>query len=65
MDEAASQIRMESNLKLDNMENLYRHTVQLKMQYEQIKKEENEPIKKRLDVLREEIQCLKKRILSP
>lgn len=51
MDEVASQIRMEIDSKLDNMENLYRHIIQLKTQYEQIKKEEDEPIKKRLDVL--------------
>ena len=57
MDEAASQIRMEIDSKPEEMEKLYRRIIQLKMQREQLKKEEDEPTKKRLDVLEEEMRA--------
>ena len=58
IDEAASHIRMEIDSKPEEMEKLERRLIQLKMQRENLKKEDDEASKKRLSQLEEEISDL-------
>lgn len=58
IDEAGSQIRMEIDSKPEKMEEIYRKSIQLKMQREQLKKEKDKASKKRLSVLEDEIKIL-------
>lgn len=60
IDEAASRIRMEMDSKPENMDRLNRKIIQLKIEQEALKKETDEPSKKRLDDLREQLNSLEK-----
>ncbi|EPJ94950.1 ATP-dependent chaperone ClpB [Pseudomonas psychrophila] len=56
MDEAASRIRMEIDSKPEVLDRLERRLIQLKVEAQALKKEEDEAAKKRLEKLQEEIQ---------
>jgi len=58
IDEAASRIRMEIDSKPENMDRLERRLIQLKIESEALKKENDEASKKRLNLLDDEIQTL-------
>ncbi|CAM3550543.1 ATP-dependent chaperone ClpB [Parendozoicomonas haliclonae] len=60
VDEAASRIRMEMDSKPESMDKLERRLIQLKIEKEALKKETDEPSKKRLAVLDDEIADLDK-----
>lgn len=60
MDEAASQIRLEIDSKPEAMDSLERRLIQLKIEREALKKENDEASKKRLQQLEEEIHKLSK-----
>ncbi|MGI9302588.1 MAG: ATP-dependent chaperone ClpB [Gammaproteobacteria bacterium] len=60
VDEAASRIRMEIDSKPESMDKLDRRLIQLKIEREALKKEEDEASKKRLGNLEEEIAKLEK-----
>lgn len=55
IDEAASRIRMEIDSKPEEMDRLERRLIQLKIQREALKKEEDEAARKQLDLLNEQI----------
>ncbi|MCG8673337.1 MAG: ATP-dependent chaperone ClpB [Pseudomonadales bacterium] len=55
VDEAASRIRMEMDSKPEELDRLERRLIQLKMEREALKKEEDEASRKRLDKLNEDI----------
>ena len=56
MDEAASRIRMEIDSKPEVLDRLERRLIQLKVEAQALKKEEDEAAKKRLEKLQEEIE---------
>ncbi|MER2532545.1 MAG: ATP-dependent chaperone ClpB [Candidatus Competibacter sp.] len=58
VDEAASRIRMEIDSKPETMDRLERRLIQLKIEREALKKENDEASKKRLDLLEQEIAKL-------
>jgi ATP-dependent Clp protease ATP-binding subunit ClpB len=58
MDEAASRIRMEVESKPEEIENLDRRIIQLKIEREALKKEQDKPSKDRLGKLEEELANL-------
>ncbi len=58
IDEAASRIRMEIDSKPEVMDKLERHIIQLKIESEAMKKEEDDASKKRLQALNEKIEEL-------
>ena len=58
IDEAASRIRMEMDSKPESMDRLERRLIQLKIEREALKKETDEPTRKRLELLEEQIQEL-------
>ena len=60
MDEAASRIRMEIDSKPEVLDRLERRLIQLKVEAQALKKEEDEAAKKRLEKLQEEIQRLER-----
>ena len=60
IDEAASRIRMEIDSMPEDMDNLDRRIIQLKIEREALKKETDEASKKRLAALEEEIERLEK-----
>lgn len=60
MDEAASQIRMEIDSKPEELDKLERRMIQLKIEREALKKEDDEASKKRLENLEAEISRLEK-----
>ncbi len=60
IDEAASQIRMEIDSKPEELDRLERRLIQLKIEREALKKEEDEASRKRLDNLEKEITRLGK-----
>ncbi len=60
MDEAASRIKMELDSKPESMDKLDRRIIQLKIEREAMKKEEDEASKKRLELIENEIDTLGK-----
>jgi len=60
IDEAASRIRMEIDSMPEEMDRLDRRLIQLKMEREALRKEDDEASKKRLDKLQDEIAALEK-----
>ena len=60
IDEAASRIRMEIDSMPEEMDRLDRKLIQLKMEREALRKEEDDASKKRLDKLNDDIQRLEK-----
>ncbi len=60
IDEAASRIRMEIDSKPELMDKLERRIIQLKIEQEALKKEEDTASKKRLEILKDEISVLEK-----
>jgi ATP-dependent Clp protease ATP-binding subunit ClpB len=58
IDEAASRIRMEMDSKPESMDVLDRRLMQLKMEVEALKKEDDEASKKRLQELREQVSSI-------
>ena len=58
IDEAASRIRMEMDSKPESMEALNRRSMQLKMEVEALKREDDEASKNRLRELREEVASI-------
>lgn len=60
IDEAASMIRMEIDSKPEEMDKLERRLIQLKIEREALKKEEDEASRKRLEKLAEDIQRVEK-----
>ena len=60
IDEAASRIRMEIDSKPELMDKLERRIIQLKIEQEALKKEEDNASKKRLELVQEEIAELEK-----
>ena len=60
VDEAASKIRMEIDSKPEEMDRLDRRLIQLKIEREALRKEEDEASKKRLQLLEDQIQELDK-----
>ncbi|MFK5986975.1 MAG: ATP-dependent chaperone ClpB [Pseudomonadota bacterium] len=60
IDEAASRIRMEIDSKPELMDKLERRIIQLKIEQEALKKEEDSASKKRLEILQDEIGDLEK-----
>ncbi|MCL4122070.1 UNVERIFIED_CONTAM: hypothetical protein GTU68_010544 [Idotea baltica] len=60
VDEAASKIRMEIDSKPEEMDRLERRLIQLKMEREALKKEEDEASRKRLGKLEEDIEVIGK-----
>jgi ATP-dependent Clp protease ATP-binding subunit ClpB len=60
IDEAASRIRMEIDSKPELMDKLERRIIQLKIEQEALKKEEDTASKKRLEILQEEVSELEK-----
>ncbi|MBL6815157.1 MAG: AAA family ATPase, partial [Pseudomonadales bacterium] len=58
IDEAASRIRMEMDSKPESMDVLDRRLMQLKMEVEALKKEDDEASKKRLQELREQVASI-------
>ncbi|MDX1901747.1 MAG: ATP-dependent chaperone ClpB [Gammaproteobacteria bacterium] len=61
IDEAASNIRMEIDSKPEELDNLDRRIIQLKIEQEALKKETDEASKKRLEKLQQELNKLLKR----
>ncbi len=60
IDEAASRIRMEMDSKPEELDRLERRLIQLKMEREAVKKEEDEASRKRLDKLNEDISRIER-----
>ncbi len=60
IDEAASRIRMEIDSKPEEMDRLERRLIQLKIEREALKKENDEASLKRLDILQQEISRLER-----
>ena len=60
IDEAGSRIRMEIDSKPEELDRLDRRLIQLKIEREALKKEDDEATKKRLEKLEEEIQHLER-----
>ncbi|MGB1202289.1 MAG: ATP-dependent chaperone ClpB, partial [Alloalcanivorax venustensis] len=60
IDEAASRIRMEIDSMPEEMDRLDRRLIQLKMEREALRKEDDEASKKRLDKLQDDIAALEK-----
>ncbi|HAV70027.1 MAG TPA: type VI secretion system ATPase TssH, partial [Alcanivorax sp.] len=60
IDEAASRIRMEIDSMPEEMDRLDRRLIQLKMEREALRKEDDEASKKRLDKLQDDIGALEK-----
>ncbi len=60
IDEAASRIRMEIDSKPENMDRLERRLIQLKIEREALKKENDDASRKRLDILEQEINDLER-----
>jgi ATP-dependent Clp protease ATP-binding subunit ClpB len=60
IDEAASRIRMEIDSKPEEMDKLERRLIQLKIQREAVKKDDDESAKKSLDILNEQITKVEK-----
>lgn len=60
IDEAASRIRMEIDSKPEVLDRLDRRLIQLKVESQALKKEEDEAAKKRLEKLTEEIERLER-----
>ncbi|MFT7300116.1 MAG: ATP-dependent Clp protease ATP-binding subunit ClpB [Porticoccus sp.] len=60
IDEAASRIRMEIDSKPEEMDRLDRRLIQLKMEREAVKKEEDEASRKRLKKIKEDIDLIGK-----
>ncbi|WP_313738518.1 ATP-dependent chaperone ClpB [Pseudomonas sp.] len=60
IDEAASRIRMEIDSKPEVLDRLDRRLIQLKVESQALKKEQDEPAKKRLEKLTEEIERLER-----
>ena len=60
VDEAASRIRMEIDSKPEEMDKLERRLIQLKIEREALKKEDDPASKKRLEVLKGDIKILEK-----
>ncbi len=60
VDEAASRIRMEIDSKPEEMDRLERRLIQLKMEREAVKKEEDEASRKRLEKLESDIEVVGK-----
>jgi len=60
IDESASRIRMEIDSKPEVLDRLDRRLIQLKVESQALKKEEDEPAKKRLEKLQEEIVRLER-----
>jgi len=60
IDEAASRIRMEIDSKPESMDKLERRLIQLKIEHEALKKEEDEASRQRLSILEEEIEKLER-----
>jgi ATP-dependent Clp protease ATP-binding subunit ClpB len=60
IDEAASRIRMEIDSKPEEMDRLERRLIQLKMEREAVKKEEDEASRKRLKKIKEDIDVIGK-----
>ena len=60
VDEAASRIRMEIDSKPEQMDRLERRLIQLKMEREAVKKDEDEASKKRLEKIEEDIAVAEK-----
>ncbi|MFK5895236.1 MAG: AAA family ATPase, partial [Pseudomonadota bacterium] len=60
IDEAGSRIRMEIDSKPELMDKLERRIIQLKIEQEALKKEEDMASRKRLEILQEEISILEK-----
>ena len=60
IDEAGSRIRMEIDSKPEEMDRLDRRLIQLKMEREAVKKEEDDAAKKRLQKLEEDISLIEK-----
>ena len=60
VDEAASRIRMEMDSKPEELDRLERRLIQLKMEREALKKEEDEASRKRLDKLNDDISKLER-----
>ena len=61
MDEAASRIRMEVESKPEEIENLDRRIIQLKIEEQALAKESDDPSKERLENLREDLANLEQR----
>ena len=55
VDEAASRIRMEIDSKPESMDRLHRRLIQLKIEREAVKKDEDEAARKQLDLLEQDI----------
>lgn len=60
VDEAASRIRMEMDSKPEELDRLERRLIQLKMEREALKKEEDEASRKRLEKLNEDISAIER-----
>jgi len=60
IDEAASRIKMEIDSKPEALDKLDRRLIQLKIEREAVKKEKDEASKKRLDLIKDEINSLEK-----
>lgn len=60
IDEAASRIRMEMDSKPEELDRLERRLIQLKMEREALKKEEDEASRKRLEKLNEDIERIER-----
>ncbi|MGB1058921.1 MAG: ATP-dependent chaperone ClpB, partial [Ketobacter sp.] len=60
VDEAASRIRMEMDSKPEELDRLERRLIQLKMEREALKKEEDEASRKRLDKLNDDIDGIER-----
>ncbi|HLV18386.1 MAG TPA: Clp protease N-terminal domain-containing protein, partial [Pseudomonas sp.] len=60
IDESASRIRMEIDSKPEEMDRLERRLIQLKMEREAVKKEEDEASKKRLEKLEQDIDAIER-----
>lgn len=58
VDEAASRIRMEIDSKPEEMDRLERRLIQLKMEREAVKKEEDEASRKRLEKIEKDIEAI-------
>jgi ATP-dependent Clp protease ATP-binding subunit ClpB len=64
IDEAASRIRMEMDSKPEQMDRLERRLIQLKIEREALKKEEDQASKKRLEALQEDIDVLERQYVD-
>lgn len=60
MDEAASRLRMEVDSKPENIDEIDRKIIQLKIEREALKKEKDEASKERLEKLKKELETLEK-----